>query len=35
MRLRLAAALAAAAALMAFTPAHADLLIQIDKSTSR
>jgi hypothetical protein len=35
MRLRLAAALAAAAALMAFTPAHADLLIQIDKSTQQ
>ena len=34
MRLPLAAALAAAA-LMAFTPARADLLIQIDKSTQQ
>ena len=35
MRLPLAAALAAAAALMAFTPARADLLIPIDKSTQQ
>ena len=35
MRLRLAAALAAAAVLLAFTPARADLLIQIDKSTQQ
>lgn len=35
MRLPLIAALAAAAALMAFTPARADLLIQVDKSTQQ
>ena len=35
MRLRLAAALAAFAATLAFTPARADLLIQIDKSTQQ
>ena len=35
MRLRLAAALAAVFATLAFTPARADLLIQIDKSTQQ
>ncbi len=35
MRLRLAAALAAVFATLAFTPAQADLLIQIDKSTQQ
>jgi hypothetical protein len=35
MRLRLAAALAAVFAMLAFTPARADLLIQIDKATQQ
>ena len=35
MHLRLAAALAAVSATLAFTPARADLLIQIDKATQQ